>query len=126
MSLPFRSPSYLPRQTINITNCLNARSAEYTAKYNAGHDVPYTPYESYQGTQSVISNNSRGSIRPGFELISAHYGQLKGLDTSWTDAYRDMVNANSTGGVEGGGGSYGGDSGGFDGLGFGSLVYRIE
>ena len=37
-----------------------------------------------------------------------------------------MVNANSTDGVEGGGGSYGGDSGGFDGLGFGTLVYRLE
>lgn len=39
-----------------------------------------------------------------------------------------MVNANSTDGVEGGGGggSYGGDSGGFDGLGFGTLLYRIE
>ena len=112
--------------TSSPTASLKWNSAEYTAKYNTGHDVPYTPYESYQGTQSVISDNARGSVRPGFELISAHYGQLKGLDSSWTDAYRDMVNANSTDGVEGGGGSYGGDSGGFDGLGFGTLLYRIS
>ncbi|CAI7646908.1 unnamed protein product [Penicillium glandicola] len=103
---------------------LNA--AEYTAKYNVGYEVPYTLYESYQGAQYVISNNSRGVVRPGFELLSAHYSQVKGLDSSWTDAYRDWVNVNSTSGVEGGGGNYGPDSGGFDGLGFGSLLYRIS
>ncbi|KAJ5630809.1 uncharacterized protein N7484_010909 [Penicillium longicatenatum] len=102
---------------------LNA--AEYVGKYNVGYDVPYTLYESYQGNQTVISNGSRGDVRPGFELLSAHYGQLKGLDSSWTDAYRDMVNANSTDGVEGGGGNYGTTSGGFDGLGFGTLLYRL-
>ncbi|KAJ5347267.1 hypothetical protein MYU51_004329 [Penicillium brevicompactum] len=101
---------------------LNA--AEYAAKYNVGYDVPYTLYESYQGPQSVISNNSRGVVRPGFELLSAHYGQVKGLDSYWTDSYRDWVNGNSTNGVEGGGGNYGPNSGGFDGLGFGSLLYR--
>ncbi|KAJ5573114.1 hypothetical protein VI817_007937 [Penicillium citrinum] len=103
---------------------LNA--AEYIGKYNVGHDVPYTAYNSYQGNQTVISNNSRGTVRPGFELLSAHYGQLKGLDSTWTDAYRDWVNDNSTGGVEGGGGNYGSTSGGFDGLGFGTLLYRIS
>ncbi|OGE56677.1 hypothetical protein PENARI_c003G04548 [Penicillium arizonense] len=100
-------------------------SAEYVAKYNVGSDVPYTLYQSYQGNQTLISNASCGSIRPGFELLSAHYGQLKGLNSSWTDAYRDMVNSNSTGGVEGGGGNYGTSSGGFDGLGFGTLLYRL-
>jgi hypothetical protein len=100
--------------------------AEYVGKYNVGDDVPYTLYESYQGDQAVISNNSRGVVRPGFELLSAHYGKVKGLDSSWTDAYRDWVNVNSTNGVEGGGGNYGPNSGGFDGLGFGSLLYRIS
>ncbi|CAI7636086.1 unnamed protein product [Penicillium crustosum] len=103
---------------------LNA--AEYVAKYNVGYDVPYTLYQSYQGNQTVISNASRGTVRPGFELLSAHYGQIKGLNSSWTDAYRDFVNANSTDGVEGGGGNYGSTSGGFDVLGFGSLLYRIS
>ncbi|KAJ5527681.1 hypothetical protein N7513_011840 [Penicillium frequentans] len=103
---------------------LNA--AEYVGKYNVGYDVPYTLYESYEGNQTVISNGSRGDVRPGFELLSAHYGQLKGLDSSWTDAYRDMVNANSTDGVEGGGGNYATTSGGFDALGFGTLLYRLS
>ncbi|OQE15311.1 hypothetical protein PENFLA_c032G03657 [Penicillium flavigenum] len=102
---------------------LNA--AEYVGKYNVGYDVPYTLYKSYQGDQSVISENARGTVRPGFELLSAHYGQIKSLDSYWTDAYRDWVNANSTDGVEGGGGNYGSTSGGFDVLGFGSLLYRI-
>ncbi|KAJ6191330.1 hypothetical protein N7519_001351 [Penicillium mononematosum] len=102
---------------------LNA--AEYVGKYNVGYDVPYTVYKSYQGYQTVISENARGTVRPGFELLSAHYGQIKRLDSYWTDAYRDWVNANSTDGVEGGGGNYGSTSGGFDVLGFGSLLYRI-
>lgn len=105
---------------------LTSFSAEYVGKYNVGYDVPYTLYESYQGNQIVISNSSRGTIRPGFELLSAHYGQLKGLNSSWTDAYRDWVNTNSTNGVEGGGGNYGPNSGGFDGLGFGTLLYRLS
>ncbi|KAL6234654.1 hypothetical protein BDW75DRAFT_240872 [Aspergillus navahoensis] len=100
--------------------------AEYVGKYNVGYDVPYVPYLSYQGNQTVISNSSRGTIRPGFELLSAHYGQLKGLNSSWTDAYRDWVNVNSTSGVEGGGGHYGPKSGGFDALGFGTLLYRLS
>lgn len=113
-----------------ITSCvlilMYRDRAEYIGKYNVGQDVPYTAYNSYQGNQTVISNNSRGTVRPGFELLSAHYGQLKGLDSSWTDAYRDWVNVNSTSGVEGGGGNYGTTSGGFDGLGFGTLLYRIS
>ncbi|CAI7671221.1 unnamed protein product [Penicillium bialowiezense] len=101
-------------------------TAEYVGKYNVGYNVPYTLYESYQGNQTVISNISRGEIRPGFELLSAHYGQLKGLNSSWTDSYRDWVNTNSTDGVEGGGGNYGTTSSGFDGLGFGTLLYRLS
>ncbi|KAJ5674745.1 chondroitin AC/alginate lyase [Penicillium maclennaniae] len=102
---------------------LNA--AEYTSKYNVGYDVPYTTYDSFEGNQTVISNDSRGGVRPGAELLSAHFGQLKGLNSFWTDTYRDWVNGNSTDGVEGGGGNYGPNSGGFDGLGFGTLLYRL-
>ena len=72
------------------------------AKYNVGHGVGYTHYMSISGNQTVISNDSRGDIRPRFELLSAHYSQLKGLNSSWTDAYREWVNSNSTSGVEGG------------------------
>lgn len=108
-----------------MSSALTHSSAEYIGKYNVGYDVPYKPYMSYQGNQTVISEGSRGNVRPGAELVSAHYGQLKKLNSSWTDAYRDWVNANSTGGVELGGGYYGTTSGGFDALGFGSLLYRL-
>lgn len=35
------------------------------------------------------------------------YGQLKELNSSWTDSYRDWVNINSTNGVKCGGRNYG-------------------
>ncbi|KAI0888035.1 chondroitin AC/alginate lyase [Annulohypoxylon maeteangense] len=100
-------------------------AAEYVAKYNTGHDVPYTWYNSYLGNQTVISENSRYTHRPGFELLYAHYAGVKGLDASWTKLYRDEVNGNSTDKVEGGGSNYGGNSGGYDDLGFGTLLYRL-
>ncbi|KAJ8121982.1 hypothetical protein ONZ43_g1703 [Nemania bipapillata] len=99
--------------------------AEYVSKYNTGHDVPYTLYESYLGTEAVISNSSRGINRPGYELLVAHYADIKGLNASWTALYRDQVNANSPSGVEGGGGNYASTSGGYDDLGYGTLLYRL-
>jgi hypothetical protein len=42
----------------------------------------------------VISPDSRSEVRPGFEAIYAHYAEIKGLDASWSMAYRDYVNEN--------------------------------
>lgn len=67
---------------------------------------------------------SRGDVRPGFELLVAHYEDVKSLNASWSAAYRDYVNKNTELGVEGGGGDYGPNSGGFDALGYGTLMYR--
>ncbi|KAF8900964.1 chondroitin AC/alginate lyase [Mucidula mucida] len=101
--------------------------AEYTAKYNLGFDVPYTPHvvpytphvvPDYNET--VISANGRGTIRPEWELVYAHYSSLKGQNASWTGQMRDLV------GVEEGGSNYGGNSGGYDQLGFETLMYRLE
>lgn len=55
-------------------------------------------------------------MRPGFELIYAHYAQLQGLNASWTMEYRDKNNARSYMGVEWGGG---------DDSGLGTLMYRL-
>ena len=104
--------------------CNMACSAEYLAKYNLGHDVPYTTYTSYV-TQPVISDSGRGNIRPMWELLYAHYDGLKGLNASWSKAYRDLV-VSDGGGAEGGGGNYGPDSGGYDQLGFGTLLFRLD
>jgi hypothetical protein len=95
------------------------------AKYNVGKDVPYSTYTNSDVTQTVIGTNSRGNIRPMGELLYAHYGSLKGLNASWTKAYRDLVVSNG-GGAEGGGGDYGPNSGGYDQLGFGTVLYRLE
>lgn len=73
----------------------------------------------------MISDSARGDVRPGFELLYAHYNDLKKLNASWTGRYRDYVNSNISAGVEGGGGNYGTNSGGFDGLGFGTLLFRL-
>ncbi|KAF2181156.1 chondroitin AC/alginate lyase [Zopfia rhizophila CBS 207.26] len=99
--------------------------AEYAAKYNLGYDVPYTTYVNSDVTQTTISNNGRGNIRPTWELIYGHYGVLKGLNTSWTQKYRDLV-VSQGGGAEGGGGDYGTTSGGYDQLGYGTLLYRLD
>lgn len=100
--------------------------AEYVAKYNVNESVPYTPYESWEGLLPVIANKSRFEVRPGFEAIYSHYAELKGLNASWSQAYRDYVNENLTEDVEGGGGDYSPRSGGFDSFGHGTLMYRLD
>lgn len=98
--------------------------SEYCAKYNAGYDVPYTSYTNSDVTQAVISNSSRGSVRPEWELLYAHYADLKNLNATYTGMMRDIVNSASAG-AEGGGGNYGPNSGGYDQLGYGTLTFRL-
>ena len=98
---------------------------EYAAKYNAGFDVPYTTYTNSDVTQTVISNNSRGDIRPMWELLYAHYADLKGENATYTEMMRRIVNAEFSG-AEGGGGNYGPNSGGYDQLGYGTLTFRLK
>ncbi|KAH6694993.1 putative GPI anchored protein [Leptodontidium sp. MPI-SDFR-AT-0119] len=99
--------------------------SEYCAKYNAGSDVPYTTYTNSDVTQTIISNSSRGTIRPEWELLYAHYADLKGLNATYTGKMRDIINA-ASGGAEGGGGNYGSTSGGYDQLGYGTLTFRLK
>ncbi|KAF2112544.1 GPI anchored protein-like protein [Lophiotrema nucula] len=103
---------------------LNA--AEYAGKYNTNHSVPYTSYVSWEGNLTAVAEKSRFAVRPGYEAIYAYYADVKGLDASWSKAYRDYVDANITAKVEGGGGDYGPNSGGFDAFGHGTLMYRIS
>ncbi|KAK6074697.1 hypothetical protein SCUP515_06326 [Seiridium cupressi] len=100
-------------------------TAEYASKYNVGYDVPYASYISWEGNLTVIAEKQRYVARPGMELIYSHYAELKGLNASWSEQYRDYVNGNITAKVEGGGGDYGPNSGGFDALGHGTLLYRL-
>lgn len=120
----------LPQEQPFLSQCLQTNDvyvvrSEYIAKYNVNETVPFTEYDNPdQGVMTEISSASRGNVRPGFELLYAHYNDIRGLDASWTKEYVDYVN-NATGGVEGGGGNYGSNSGGYDYLGFGTLMYRL-
>lgn len=49
--------------------------SEYTAKYNLGYSVPYTP----NGYGPVISPKDRGAFLPFYELVYNHYVNRKGM-----------------------------------------------
>jgi hypothetical protein len=100
--------------------------AEYVAKYNTNNTVPYTAYTSWEGLLSVVAEKSRFTVRPGYEVVVSHYSSVKHLNSSWSMEYRDYVNRNTSGSIEGGGGDYGPNSGGYDVFGHGTLLYRIE
>ncbi|KAL4922835.1 chondroitin AC/alginate lyase [Aspergillus aurantiobrunneus] len=99
--------------------------AEYVFKYNTGDEVPFSSYTNSHGTATEIGSNGRGTLRPIAELLYAHYNGVKGLDASWTGAYRDLV-VEDNDGAEGGGGDYGSNSGGYDQLGFGTALFRLD
>jgi Alpha-L-arabinofuranosidase B (ABFB) domain/Alginate lyase len=95
---------------------------EYIARYNLGEDVPYTTYtwgtgqNCAQQSQTVISEASRGLVRPTWALVYNHYAVRKGLFAPNCAAFMKVAEA------EGGGGDYGPNSGGYDSLGFGTLT----
>ncbi|WP_406442002.1 alginate lyase family protein [Streptomyces sp. NBC_00631] len=100
------------------------QAAQYVAKYNLGQDVPYTTYtwgtgqSCAQSSQTVISDGSRGQLRPVWAMLHFHYNRRLYLDDKYISAmYYDLV------APEGGGGDYGSTSGGYDQLGFGTLMY---
>ncbi|RPA93730.1 chondroitin AC/alginate lyase [Choiromyces venosus 120613-1] len=114
-------------QGVNLFEYLDNRilkGSEYAAKFNLGYDVPYTTYVNRDVTQTVISNASRGDIRPIWELLYNHYGKAMGKSVKYTRLYTEKVRAVS-GGAEGGGGDYGPNSGGYDQLGYGTLMYSV-
>ncbi|MFC7876573.1 alginate lyase family protein [Isoptericola sp. NPDC057391] len=104
------------------------KGAEYVAKYNLGHDVPFTAYTWQSGPnttaphvgwqiQTEISAASRGQVRPVWELVLGHYSGRREIDAPWVRQMAESVRA------EGGGGDYGTASGGYDQLGFGTLLH---
>ncbi|KAK6063340.1 exopolysaccharide inner membrane protein [Seiridium cupressi] len=101
------------------------QGAEYFARYNLGHDVEFEPYTNGIVSFDTISNSSRGTTRPTWELLYAHYVQIKGMDAPWTTAYLNY-SLDQYGGFEPGAGVSGGTSWLFDGLGWGSLLYHRD
>ena len=112
-------------QGVNLFTYQNSRilaGAEYAAKYNLGNDVQYTTYVNSDVTQTVISNNSRGNVRPIWDLLYNHYVKIEGASAPYTTQYADLVRSDG-GGADGGGGAYGTTSGGFDQLGYNTLMF---
>ncbi|KAF7889697.1 uncharacterized protein EAF02_002112 [Botrytis sinoallii] len=99
--------------------------AEYYARYNLNNDVPFEPYTNGIVSYTEVSDDSRGSYRPTWELLYAHYGQIKGVDAPWTKEYMNYT-VTTMGGFEGGAGSWGEGSGHYDSLGWGSLLYHLD
>ncbi|KAJ5758787.1 hypothetical protein N7520_005943 [Penicillium odoratum] len=101
------------------------QGVEYFARYNLGHDVQFEPYPNGIVDFTEISNSSRGSTRPNWELLWNHYGVVKGLDAPWTKKYLNY-SLSEFGGFEPGAGAWGDDSGDYDCLGWGSLLYHQD
>ncbi|KAJ0416594.1 chondroitin AC/alginate lyase [Aspergillus carlsbadensis] len=108
-----------------LNDSLILRGAEYFARYNLGHDVPFEPYTNGIVSYTDISSASRGATRPTWELLYAHYVQIKGLDAPYTVAYRNNT-LEYFGGLFEKGIGYGEGSGHYDGVGWGTLLYRLE
>jgi len=107
------------------------KAAEYVAKYNLGHDVPFTPYTWQSGprattashagwhTQTVPGAGGRGQARPVWDQVLGHYSGRRGLATPWVAEIAASLRP------DGGGGDYGPNSGGYDQLGFGTLTQYV-
>ncbi|MBO1330915.1 alginate lyase family protein [Streptomyces sp. VRA16 Mangrove soil] len=63
-------------------------NVEYTARYNLGGDVPFTPDLDRTGKyiKTAVSDKGRGSLPPIYEMAYAHYAGVRGLDTPYTKA----------------------------------------
>jgi hypothetical protein len=96
------------------------KGSEYVAKYNLGFDVRYSTYKNSDVTQTAISSDSRGTVRPEWELLYNHYVVLKGLTAPYVAQFAEQVRP------EGGGGDYGPNSGGYDQLGYGTLTFTLK
>lgn len=66
---------------------------EYTAKYNLGFEVPYEPFESYDGRYLYkhLSDDGRGKLRPMYHKVYNHYHHRRGLDAPFTQLAADKT-----------------------------------
>jgi len=121
-------------------------AAEYTAKYNVAPNgsyittsMPFTKYEycpsgcgcsgNHGATHTAISSTERGKIRPGWELIYAHYNKEAGYaanKTYYSKLFADQLrytNGVLTGDGGAGDSRYGSNSSAYDQLGWGTLLF---
>ncbi len=95
-------------------------AAEYVAGYNSGVEMPFELYEWGTGgkgeysSHSVVSNATRGEMRPIWAMVYNHYHNRMGYDMPNVEAIIEIL------GTEGG---PGGHASTFDQTGFGTLLY---
>lgn len=95
-------------------------AAEYVAAYNIGIETPFELYEWGTGTNgkysshSVVSNATRGEMRPIWALVYNHYVNRMGYEMPNVKSIMEKM------GTEGG---PGGHASTFDQTGFGTLLY---
>lgn len=98
-------------------------AAEYVAAYNTGIETPFELYEWGTGTNgkysshSVVSNATRGEMRPIWAMIYNHYANRMGYEMPNVKAIMEKL------GTEGG---PGGHASTFDQTGFGTLLYTRD
>lgn len=96
--------------------------AEYVAKYNLGHDVPFQAYAWGTGPrgdrreQTVISPD-QGVFRAGYELVVNHYVRRKGVAAPWSERYAARLRPE---------GAPGGHASTFDQFGLGTLTDTLD
>ena len=117
---------------------------EYTAKYNVRPDgnfittsMPFTRYEycpdgcgcanhSHGSTHTAVSSDGRGTIRPGWDLIYAHYVKETGKEAYYTKLFAQQLRY-TNGALTGDGGAgdsrYGANSSAYDQIGWGTLLF---
>lgn len=81
--------------------------------------IPFTTYSYCDQTMTKISQEGRGTVRPGWDVWAA-YCKAHGLRGKYVTEMAERFRP------DGGGGHYGANSGGFDQLGFSTLMYYRE
>ncbi|HEX8018735.1 MAG TPA: alginate lyase family protein [Mucilaginibacter sp.] len=89
---------------------------EYTAKYNLGYDVPFTPTIDRTGKYRHyhISGDARGRLRAVYEEVYNHYVRRRGIEAPFTAMAAARVRPESQG------------TPGADHIGFGTLLYSRQ
>ena len=67
---------------------------EYTAEYNLGNNVPFTPFTDQTGqVWTSISPTDRGVFRAVWQMAYNHYHNEEGLSMPWTQQVLDQTDA---------------------------------
>jgi hypothetical protein len=77
-------------------NNLFLAGAEYIAKYNLGHDVPFMTYSWGTGQhggfrQQTQISGDQGVFRAGYELVINHYVKRKGIAAPYSEQYAARI-----------------------------------